>query len=129
MTASQIIKEKHNARLYYSGLMRTTCIAHTLNENGGFPWESRKWKDSYPVLSDFLNNTDSAYGSTQEDYDLLLHQFSIVFKEYKWLKDDLHVYMKSETNKYLPKKYISIKAISIYAALIAFSVFIGSSLF
>ena len=85
MSGERLFTEEHYKRLYYSSLMRTTCLALIQMHNDKYPWETEEWSEDGPELTAFLSNADSEYGTTQREFEVLLQQFSRLAEKYYWL--------------------------------------------
>jgi hypothetical protein len=129
MSAKQLLIERHQKRGYYAGLMRTACIALISKNSEIFPWESDEWKQNMPELSAFLSNPESEYGGTQEDYNLLMQQFSLLANEYKWLNKYFHEFAEKDQSKHLPPKPLNTKKIGIFIVILSIGVLVGGLLF
>lgn len=129
MSAKQLLIERHQKRGYYAGLMRTTCIALIAKSDDKFPWESEVWQQSNPELSAFLSNPESEYGGTQEEYNILMQQFSLLANEYKWLNKHIHEFAEKDKSKHLPPKPVSTKKIGLILLILAIGVVLGGVLF
>lgn len=129
MSAKQLLIERHQKRGYYAGLMRTTCIALIAKNGDKFSWESEAWQQSIPELSAFLSDPDSEYGGTQEEYSILMQQFSLLANEYKWLNKHFHEFAEKDQSKHLPPKPVSIKKFGLFLLTLTIGVILGGIFF
>ncbi len=129
MSGSLLLIEQRQARGYYAGLIRTTCVAHIERSGGKFPWENESWQRNMPELSAFLCNTETEFKGSEQEYAQLIQQFSSLASENKWLNKYLHEFAGKEQTRYLPPKPLNKMKIGIGTLVFAVGLAVGSVLF
>lgn len=92
-------KLSHEDRGTYSNLMRA-FLYDSIEKQERQPWETVIWISKWPELSDFLCDSNSKYGSTKQEYDLLMEQFCEVQGMSSWMKKAFYYYIKENAPKY-----------------------------
>ena len=129
MSGKKYIEEKHNERLYYSSVMRTTCLALVSKSGDIYPWSTNEWSEKYPELASFLNDPESDYGKTEEDYRILLVQFAELFEIEPWLNKYCQSFIRKDQIEYLPAKPFNLKMAGMFSVVLLFGLFFGWLMF
>ncbi len=79
--------------------MRAFCY-DSIEEKERQPWETITWLNKWPELCDFLNDSNSIYGSTIEDYALIMSQFQEVQSNFQWMIKAYYYYIKENSEKF-----------------------------
>jgi hypothetical protein len=122
---NQLIEHDHYRRIYFSSSMRINAIA--LIE--GFPWKTEIWQEKFPELANFLSDNESIYGKTEEDFNKILLQYSMLEKECKWLNKYLYNAIKKDISNNLPARRLTAIHVLKYTSLLTAGLILGGILF
>ena len=123
--ADRLIKERDIERQYYANTLRVNLMALVLQNDGKYPWESEEWIDAYPSLSRFLNEVDSEYGISDDDYFSIVSDFHRLSQQNKWMLQSLHESLEKHQKKYVLPKPFNIKSVIPFIATLIIGVLIG----
>ena len=125
----RFFKEENIERQYYANTLRVNLMALIQRTDEKYPWEYEEWQATYPYLSKFLNEVDSDYGKTEEDYFNIISDFYKLSEKDKWLLESLHESLDKHLKKYVLPKPKSIKSFVPYTAALLIGMFLGWVLF
>ena len=95
----------------------------------GSPWKSEVWQENFPELANFLSGNESIYGKTEEDFNKILLQYSMLEKEYKWLNKYLYNAIKKDISNNLPNQRLTAIRVLKYIGLLIVGLILGGVLF
>ena len=128
-SGGRLIEERRIRLQYFANTLRVNLLALIQKIDDKYPWESEEWQEIYPNLSHFLNNTDSDFGGSDEEYFEIVKDYYELSKKDKWVLVSLHESHEKDLKKYVLPKPRTLKTILLYLIWLSVGVLLGWLLF
>jgi hypothetical protein len=94
-----MVKLNHEDRVKHSQLIRS-FLYECVKQKERWPWETIIWSNRWPELCDFLCDLKSDYGTTNQEYVLIINQFNEVQKSFDWMRQAYSNYSIKNASSY-----------------------------
>lgn len=128
-SGKRLIEERRIRLQYFANTLRVNLLALVQKTDDKYPWESEAWQEIYPNLSHFLNNTDSDFCGSDEEYFEIMKDYFELSKKDKWILISLHESHAKDLEKYVLPKPRTTKTMRPYFIGLGVGVLLGWLLF